>query len=142
MNGRSLASGLIGVLVGCGIGIWVGGWQHPRYQAVQLEPGFLVRLDTQTGELRVFAPIKAIRRYPDYDPTHLLSIGRSLEGHIDASDVKIVTDARVVERCEYLGDTLRAANLLEAAERGGDTLLRGKETDGTEQYWVYRCKAR
>jgi hypothetical protein len=141
MKGIIIASGIIGLLVGIGVGSWLSGWQSMRYQAVQLQEGVVVRLDTKTGEMKVFVPVEAVEK-EDIDLLHLLGIGRSLEWRVPASEVKLVTDASAVEGCDYLGYTVPNEDPREAAQIGGDTLFRGKSKRGIEGVWVYRCKAR
>jgi hypothetical protein len=136
-----IASGIIGLLVGSGFGSWFAGWQSERYQAVRLQDGVVVRLNTKTGEMKVFVPVEAVDK-EEIDRLHILGVGRSLEGRIPASEVKLVTDASAIERCDYLGYTVSNEDRKQAAMLGGDTLFRGKVKGGAEGVWVYRCQAR
>lgn len=62
MKGLIIASGIIGLLVGSGFGSWFGGWRGERYQALRLGDMIVVRLDTKTGEMKVFVPVEAVSR--------------------------------------------------------------------------------
>ena len=141
MKGMIIASGILGLLVGSGLGIGVDGWRGERYQAVLLRDMIIARLDTKTGEIKVFVPAQ-VAAQEEADALHLLGVGRSFERRVSPSDVNRVTDPSAITNCDYVGymGTMEDADAV--AKRGGDTLFRGKNKAGREGVWMYRCKAR
>src|SRR5262245_26102978 len=137
MKGLIIASGLVGLLLGTGLGSWCDGWRGERYQAVGLGNLTVARLDTKTGEMRVFAPIT---EPSDETPSlSLIGVGRSFEGRVPPPEVKVVTDRNAVEKCVYLGHFGDKEDAERASASGGDTLYRGRSKGGSEQVWLYRC---
>ena len=139
MKGLIIATGIIGLLVGSGFGSWFGGWRGERYQALRLGDMIVARLDTKTGEMKVFVPVEAASTGIT-DRLHLVGVGHSFEWRVSPSEVKLVTDMGAVERCDYLGYLGSNEDTEAAAKRGGDTIFRGKNQGGGESVWVYRCK--
>jgi hypothetical protein len=140
MKGLIIASGIVGLLIGVGFGSWVNDLWGERYQALSLRNRVLVRLNTKTGEMKVFVPVEDVSR-EDAASLQYVGISRAFERLVSSDAMKVVTDLDAVERCiglGYFGVGVNA-NTEKAANRGGDTLYRGKNRAGEEHLWLYRC---
>jgi hypothetical protein len=138
MKGLIIASGIVGLLIGAGFGNWVSDLWGDRYQALALRNSVLVRLNTKTGEMKVFVPAEDVSR-EDAALLQYVGISRSFERLVSSDEMKVVTDLAAVERCIDLGYFGVNENTEKAANRGGDTLYRGKDRAGEERVWLYRC---
>jgi hypothetical protein len=132
-----IVSGIVGLLLGAVVGNWVSDWWGQRYQTVRLRDMLVVRLNTKTGEMKLFVAKAGAGEIPA--DVRLVGVRRAFERLVSSSEVKVVTDLSAVRRCDDLGYFGSEENAEEAANRGGDTLYQGQNRAGEERLWLYRC---
>jgi len=94
----------------------------PRYQIARVDDGTVVRLDTNTGDIRRF----------------VIVVGGAVAA---PSQMRIVHDAASVEGCDELGHRPSREVAREfTAAKGGDTAFYGKSKGGTDEAWAYTCR--
>jgi hypothetical protein len=70
---------------------------------------------------------------------HIVGLSRAMERRVSPDEVQVITNLAAVERCTDFGYFGETEGTKEAANRGGDTLCRGKNRAGEGHLWLYRC---
>jgi hypothetical protein len=124
-NGRSQSLNILG--------------SNGRYQAFHITDMIVLRLDTKTGELKTFAPTYTVNGDSKF---HYINIGHSFERYVSPSEVKIVTDMNMVEKCASLPrDFSINGSKEDAAQLGGDTIFQGELKTGSKAASLFRCNS-